>query len=83
MQQSENPNLVLFYLKSDLDSNTKKVENFLSFPTGIYLTSFDQRLWRYGFLLDDGLLKTAILDRLQRRKEIKIWGCLGGILPLS
>jgi hypothetical protein len=30
-----------------------------------------------------GLLKTAILDRLQCWKKTKLWGCSGGILPLS
>jgi hypothetical protein len=29
------------------------------------------------------LLKTAILNRLQRRKKNKIWGCSGEIFPLS
>jgi hypothetical protein len=30
-----------------------------------------------------GLMKTAILDRLQCWKKNKFWGCSGGILPLS
>jgi hypothetical protein len=30
-----------------------------------------------------GLLKIAFLGRLQHPRKIKIWGYLGGILPLS
>jgi hypothetical protein len=65
MQQAENPSLVLFYPKSDWELITKKVEDFLSFPMGIYFLSSDQQFRRYDFLPDDGLLKTAILDRFQ------------------
>jgi hypothetical protein len=68
----ENSNLVLFYLKSDWESNTKNLEDFLSFLTGIHLPSSNQRFRRYDFLQDDGLLKTVFLDRLQRQKKNKI-----------
>jgi hypothetical protein len=44
---------VLFDLKSDSELNTKKVEDILSFPTGIYFPSSDRRFSRYGFLPDD------------------------------
>jgi hypothetical protein len=82
VQQSVNSNLVLFLLKSDGESNTKKVEYIHIFPMGIYLISSDQRFRCYGFLPDDRLLK-LYLDRLQRREKNKFWGCSGGILPLS
>jgi hypothetical protein len=35
------------------------------------------------FELWPSVLKTEILGRLQRQLENAIWGCLGGILPLS
>jgi hypothetical protein len=44
---------VLLCLKIDRKSNTEKVENFLSFLMGIFLSSSDQRFRCYDFLLDD------------------------------
>jgi hypothetical protein len=49
----------MFDLKFDGELNTTKVDDSLIFPTEIYLLSSDQRFRRYGFLLDDGLLKTV------------------------
>jgi hypothetical protein len=49
----------MFDLKFDGELNTTKVDDSLIFPTEIYLPSSDQRFRRYGFLLDDGLLKTV------------------------
>jgi hypothetical protein len=39
----ENPNLVLFYLKYGCELNTKKVEDFLIFPTGHVIRLFARR----------------------------------------
>jgi hypothetical protein len=49
----------MFDLKFDGELNTTKVDDSLIFPTEIYLLSSDQQFRRYGFLLDDGLLKTV------------------------
>jgi hypothetical protein len=78
----ENPNLVLFYLKSGWESNTKKVENDSIFLTRIYLSSSDQCFRRYD-LDDEGVAETVFLDKLQHRKKNRIWGCSDGIIPLS
>jgi hypothetical protein len=43
----------VFYLKSDRESNTNKVEDFISFPTVIYLPSSDERFRWYDYLPDD------------------------------
>jgi hypothetical protein len=70
-------------MESDWELNTKDIVNFISFLTGIYLPPSDQRFRHYSFFSMTRLLKTAILDRLQQWKEIKIRGCLGGIISLS
>jgi hypothetical protein len=44
----------MFDLKSNWESNTKKVEDFHRFPTGIYLHSSHQRFRFYDFLHIDG-----------------------------
>jgi hypothetical protein len=44
---------MLFHLKSDGESNTKEVEDFRIFPTGIYFPSSDQRFRSYGILKID------------------------------
>jgi hypothetical protein len=45
---------MLFDLKSNWESNTKKIENIHRFPTIIYLPSSEQQFRRYSFLPDDG-----------------------------
>jgi hypothetical protein len=57
--QSVNWNLLLFDLKFRWESNTKKVEGILIFPTGIYLPSSDQRFRFYDFLHDDGFIENC------------------------
>jgi hypothetical protein len=59
VQESENWNLVPFYLKSDWELHTKMVKDFLNFPTGIYFPSSDQRFRRYNFLPDDGVAENC------------------------
>jgi hypothetical protein len=83
-QQSENHNLVLFYLKFGWESNTKKVEYILSFPMGIYLPSSDQRFRFYDYFHDDGFAENCNSGQIAVLKEnFKFWGCSGGIPPLS
>jgi hypothetical protein len=41
-------------MKSDWESNTKKVEDILIFQKNIYLLSSDQWFRHYDFLHDDG-----------------------------
>jgi hypothetical protein len=60
---------VLLYLKSDCESNTKKVEDFLIFPTVIYLPSSDQRFRRYDFLQDGGVAENCISGQIAAVKE--------------
>jgi hypothetical protein len=50
---------VLFDLKFGWESNTKKVEDILIFPTGIYLPSSDQWFRFYDFLHDDGFAENC------------------------
>jgi hypothetical protein len=38
---------VLWWLDLDQESNIKDVENFLRFPTGIHVPSYDQGFGRY------------------------------------
>jgi hypothetical protein len=40
--------LVLLWLYSDQQLNSKDIEDFLFFPTGIHATSYDQRFRRYA-----------------------------------
>jgi hypothetical protein len=61
--------LVLFHLKSDSESNTKRVVDFSSFPTGIYLTSSDQRFRRYKFLPDDGPAENCNYGQIAASRE--------------
>jgi hypothetical protein len=51
---------MLFQLKSGWESNIKEVGDFLSFPTGIYLPSSDQRFRHYDSLQDDGVAENCI-----------------------
>jgi hypothetical protein len=50
---------VLFHLKSDWVSNTKKVEDIQIFPMGIYLSSFDQQFRFYDILHGDGFAENC------------------------
>jgi hypothetical protein len=75
--------MVLFCLKSDWESNNKKVEDLFSFPTGIYLPSSDQRFRRYSFLPDDGVAENCNTGQIAVLRENKFWGCSDWILPLS
>jgi hypothetical protein len=67
---------LLFYLKFGWESNTKKVEDFTSFPMGIYLSSSDQRFRFYDFLHDDGFAENYNYEQIAVLKENKFWGCL-------
>jgi hypothetical protein len=49
--------------------NTKKVEDILNFPTGIYLPSYDQRFKRYGFLHDDRFAENCNSGQIAVLKE--------------
>jgi hypothetical protein len=59
----------LFYLKFGWESNTKKVENILSFLTGIYLPSSDKRFRFYDFLHDDRFAKNCNSGQIAVLKE--------------
>jgi hypothetical protein len=60
---------VLFDLKSAWESNTKKVEDILSFPTGLYLPSSDQRFRFYDYLHDDGFAENCNLGHTVVTRE--------------
>jgi hypothetical protein len=63
----------MFLLKSDWESNTKKVEDIPSFPTGIYFPSSNQRFRCYGFLQDGGAAENCIPWQIAALKENKFW----------
>jgi hypothetical protein len=60
---------VLFDLKSGWESNTKKVEDIHSFPTGIYLHSSDQRFRFYNFLHGDGFAENCNSEQTAVTRE--------------
>jgi hypothetical protein len=60
---------MLFYLKFDWESNTKKLEDSNIFPTDIYLPSFDQRFRFYDFLHDDGFAENCNFEQTTTTKE--------------
>jgi hypothetical protein len=60
---------MLFHLKSDQDSNTKEVGDFLSFPTDIYFPSSDQWFRRFDFLQDAGVAENCISGQIAAAKE--------------
>jgi hypothetical protein len=62
---------VLLDLKYDLESNTKKVEDIHSFPTGIYLSSPAQQFRFYDFLQDGGLLKLHFWADCSLQEKLK------------
>jgi hypothetical protein len=64
----------LFDLKSAWESNTKKVEDMLIFPTGLYLSSSDQRFGFYEVLHDDGFAENCNSGQIAVLKENKILG---------
>jgi hypothetical protein len=66
---SKNPILVLFDLKSDWDSNTKKLEDIHIFSTGIYLPLSDQWFRRYNFLLKDVVAENCIPVQIATLRE--------------
>jgi hypothetical protein len=70
-------NLILFYLKFDQESNTKKLEDSTIFPTGIYLPSSDQRFRCYDFLHDDGFAENCNSGQTATTKEKLNLGLLG------
>jgi ABC-type transport system involved in Fe-S cluster assembly fused permease/ATPase subunit len=72
---------MLFHLKSDWESNTKEIGDFLKFSTVIYFPTSNQLFRRYDFLQDYRVAENCILDKLQHQKKIKFWGCSDGILP--
>jgi hypothetical protein len=74
---------MLFHLKSDWESNTKEIEDFLIFPMEFTCPHPINGLGAMAFYSMMGLLKTVIPDRLQCWKKNKSCGCSGGILPLS
>jgi hypothetical protein len=65
---------VLFDLKFVWESNTKKVEDILSFPTGLYLPSSDQRFRFYDYLYDDGFAENYNSGQIAVLKENSILG---------
>jgi hypothetical protein len=64
---------VLFDLKSVWELNTKKVEDILSFPTGLYLPSSDQRFRFYDYLHDDGFAENCNSGQTTVMRELKSW----------
>jgi hypothetical protein len=60
---------VLFYLKSGWESNTKKVEDFLRFPMGIYFPSSGQQFMRYDILQDGVVAENCISGQNAVAKE--------------
>jgi hypothetical protein len=50
---------MLFFLKFDRESNTKKVDNSTIFSTVIYLPSSDQRFRIYDFFHDEWFAETC------------------------
>jgi hypothetical protein len=69
--------MVLFDLKSAWESNTKKVEDIISFPTGLYLPSSDQRFRFYDYLHDDGFAENCNSGQIAVLKENSILGLFG------
>jgi hypothetical protein len=62
---------VLFDLKPVEESNTKKVEDILSFPIGLYLPSSDQRFMFYDNLHDDGFAENCKSGQTAVTRELK------------
>jgi hypothetical protein len=62
---------MLFYLKPVWESNTKKVEDILSFRTGLYLPSSDQRFMFYDYLRDDGFAENCNSGQTAVTRELK------------
>jgi hypothetical protein len=64
---------MLFDLKSIWESNTKKVEDILGFPTGLYLPSSNQRFKFYDYLYDDGFAENCNSGQTAVTRELKSW----------
>jgi hypothetical protein len=62
---------MMFYHKFDWESNTRKVEDSTSFPTGIYLPSSDQWLRFYDFLNSDGFTENCNSGQTAATRENK------------
>jgi hypothetical protein len=52
--------MMLFHMRFDQESNIKDVGDSLSFPTGIYSASSDQRFRQFDFLQDNGVAETVL-----------------------
>jgi hypothetical protein len=60
---------VLFDLKSVWELNTKKVEDILIFPTGLFLPSSDQQFRFYDYLHNDGFAENCNSGQIAVLKE--------------
>jgi hypothetical protein len=59
----------MFYLKFGWESNTKKVEDNLNFPTSIYFPSSRKRFKFYDILHSNGFAKKCNFGQIAVLKE--------------
>jgi hypothetical protein len=72
---------VLFDLKSVWELNTKKVEDVLSFPTGLYMLLSDQGFRFYDYLHNDGLAENCNSGQTAVTRELKSRAVPVGFFP--